>query len=115
MWDEHLGCVQNWKTLRPARNDVAQLLLEASALPCVTEEQHQMVRLLAAYDRWLVSFFPCNAGMTCKNIVTALDVRHWLLLEMLDNGPWQDWVHPNCVYLHKCCTGCCWRHQPCHV
>ena len=34
---------------------MAQLLLEASALPCVLEEQHQIVQLLAAYDRWLVS------------------------------------------------------------
>ena len=28
--------------------------MEASALPCVLEEQQQIVRLLAAYDRWLV-------------------------------------------------------------
>lgn len=46
---------KNWKTLRPGRNDVAQLLVEASTLPCVLEEQHQIVCLLAAYDRWLGS------------------------------------------------------------
>ena len=47
--------MQNWKTLRPGRNDMAQLLVEASTLPCLLEEQHQIVCLLAAYDRWLVS------------------------------------------------------------
>jgi len=50
--------MQNWKTLRPGRNDVAQLLVEASTLPCLLEEQHQIVCLLAAYDRWLVSTMP---------------------------------------------------------
>ncbi len=34
---------------------MAQLLVEASTLPCLLEEQHQIVCLLAAYDRWLVS------------------------------------------------------------
>lgn len=46
--------MQNWKTQRPGRDDVAGLLQEAAALPCLIEEQHIIARLLAAYDRWLV-------------------------------------------------------------
>ena len=48
-------CVQNWKTQRPARNEIALMLGQAAALPCVLEEQVQIARLLTAYDRWLVS------------------------------------------------------------
>ena len=47
-------CVQNWKTQRPARNEVAHMFGEAAALPCVLEEQVQIAHLLTAYDRWLV-------------------------------------------------------------
>lgn len=50
--------MQNWKTQRPARDDVAALLQEAAGLPCLLEEQHIIARLLAAYDRWLVP--PCT-------------------------------------------------------
>ena len=46
--------LQNWKTQRPARDDVAALLQEAAGLPCLLEELHIIARLLAAYDRWLV-------------------------------------------------------------
>ena len=53
--------VQNWKTQRPARNDVAMLFGEAASLPCVLEEQVQIAHLLTAYDRWLVcSLVPCR-------------------------------------------------------
>ena len=53
---EGVVCVQNWKTQRPARNEIALMFGEAAALPCVLEEQVQIARLLTAYDRWLVSF-----------------------------------------------------------
>lgn len=46
--------MQNWKTQRPARNEMALMFGEAAALPCVLEEQVQIARLLTAYDRWLV-------------------------------------------------------------
>lgn len=46
--------MQNWKTQRPARDDLDALLSEAVNLPCRTEEQLIIARLLSAYDRWLV-------------------------------------------------------------
>ena len=46
--------IQNWKTQRPSRDDLDALLHEAVALPCRTEEQLIIARLLSAYDRWLV-------------------------------------------------------------
>ena len=46
--------IQTWKTQRPSRDDLDALLHEAVALPCRTEEQLIIARLLSAYDRWLV-------------------------------------------------------------
>ena len=105
--------MQNWKTQRPARNEMAQMFGEASALPCTLEEQVQIARLLTAYDRWLVCCCSIRPNTFSNHDLLAKDLTagySFGIASVLDQWQMAYVKHTVVWQLHLCLT--CGHHYP---